>query len=99
MFATEGEAQELEEDAAQAAVVLADATVTLGVGRLEAVLFLGFCLLVTALFVAGVLAGATAGAGPAPSRVTRCPTGNGGRCSPPPSSMPTGSVSCSTSSA
>jgi rhomboid protease GluP len=59
--ATEGEARELEEDAAQAAaVVLADGTVTLGVGRLKAVLLLGFCLLVTAVFGTGVIAGSTA---------------------------------------
>lgn len=62
--ATEGDARELDDDAAQAAaVVLADGTVTLGAGRLKAVRLLGFCLLVTAVFVAGVLAGSTVGAG------------------------------------
>jgi membrane associated rhomboid family serine protease len=62
--ATEGEARELEEDAAQAAaVVLSDGTVTLGAQRLKAVLLLTFCLLVTGVFVTGVIAGSTVGAG------------------------------------
>ena len=65
MFAAaETEARQLEGEVARLAeVVLADGTVTLGVTRWKAALLLGFCLLVTAVFVTGVLAGSTVGAG------------------------------------
>jgi membrane associated rhomboid family serine protease len=62
--AAETEARQLEGEAARAAeVIVADGTVTLGVSRWKAVAILGFCLLVTAVFVTGVLAGSTVGAG------------------------------------
>lgn len=62
--ATESEARQLEGEAARAAeVILGDGTVTLGVSRGKAVAIVGFCLLVTAVFVTGVIAGSTVGAG------------------------------------
>lgn len=73
MFAApETEVRRLDGDAARVAeVVLADGTVTLGVTRWKAAPLLGFCLLVTAVFVTGVIAGSTVATGTARGRRTR----------------------------